>query len=144
MTGLLKSKFAAALLSATAIMGTAQAEQPELPANAKDTITFRVKQHNIQDNHASLVVDASAIGDNRWKILTDKVTKAAILMPGMDSNRLCPYFDLAKRQYTIDQIEKGKFDFKIETEITPADARNAIDKKCLIIDIPSSRKINWK
>lgn len=144
MSERLNSKFAAALLSATTIIGTAQAAQPELPADAEDTITFRLKDYKVESGHASLNVDAGAINQNKWKIITDQVTKAAIMMPGMDNNRLCPYFDLAQHKYTIDQIESGKYDFQIETNIRPDEEKAARDKQCIIINIPPHRAINWK
>ena len=144
MSGLLKSKFAAALLSATEIIGTAQAGQVELRADANDTIIFRVKDYAIRDRHASIKVDASAIDDNKMAIITDRITKAAILMPGMDNNRLCPYFELAKHRHTITQIESDKYDFQVETEVTPDESKAAQDKQCLIIKIPSRSEIIWK
>ncbi len=144
MSERLSSKFAAALLSASAIISTVQAAQPELRADANDTITFRLKEYKVESGHASLKVDASTITENKWKILTDKVTKAAILMPGMDNKRLCPYFDLAQRNYSIDQIEADRYDFQIETDIKPEEEKAARDKRCLIINIPPRSTINWK
>lgn len=138
-------KQAAALLSATALVGVVQASYSELPANAADTITFRALEHNIDPSgHASLKVDARAINENKWAIMTDQVTKVAILMPGASSNSLCPYFDLARYKHSINQIEANKFDFQIDVQIMPDDARKAQESKCLVVNMPSRSAINWK
>lgn len=138
-------KQAAAFLSATALVGVVQANYKELPANAADTITFRVLEHSIAPSgHASMKVDASTINENKWAILTDQVTKVAILMPGASSNSLCPYFDLARYKHSISQIEANKLDFQIDVQIMPDDARKAQESKCLVVNMPPRSAINWK
>ena len=146
MTGFLNKNFvrhAAALLGASAIAGNAQPQS--LPIEAPDTITFRVLSHKIEANgNTSLTVDASAMNDNKWAILTDQITKAAIVMPGVSGSRLCPFFDLARYKHSIDQIEANKANFLIKAQITPADAKKALEHQCLVVKMPSATSINWK
>ena len=146
MTGFLHKKFypAAALLGASAIAGHAQT-QSSLPIEAPDTITLYIISHKIEANgQASITVDASAMNNNKWAILTDRITKAAIVMPGVHNNRLCPFFDLSRYKHSIDQIEYSKPNFLIKAQITPMDVKKALENQCLIIKIPSARAINWK
>lgn len=136
---------AAAFLSATALIGAVQANYRELPANAADTITFRVLEHTIDTSgRASLKVDARTINENKWAIMTDQVTKVAILMPGASSSSLCPYFDLARYKHSINQIEANKLDFQIDVQIKPDEARKAQESKCLVVNMPPRSAINWK
>ena len=148
MTGLLQKQFtyhAAALLSASALSASAQTTLPLLPSEAPDTLIFKLLAHKIDPSGtASLTVDASAMDSNKWAILTNQITKAAIMTPGIKDKRACPYFNLARYPHTIEQIEVNKYDFQIEAKVTPAEAEKAIESRCLIVDIPSATKIKWK
>lgn len=136
---------AAALLSATALFSAASANPVNMRADAEDTISFRLLKHNIDsEGNARLVVNASTMMDNKIAIMFDKVTKAAILMPGIDNKRACPFFDLDRYQHTINQIEAAKLDFEIKAKIDPEEGKKALEAQCLIVKIPSTRKINWK
>ncbi|QQG37033.1 MAG: hypothetical protein HYS17_04515 [Micavibrio aeruginosavorus] len=116
-----------------------------LRADAPDTIPFKVINHAIEPSGETvLTVDARTIGDNKWAIAFDKVTKAAIMMPGKDANSTCPYIKLDQYQYTIEQTRKGFYEFQIKTKVSSEDSQLARDNQCLVVDLPSSRKIKWK
>lgn len=137
--------FSATALSAPALTAMAQTEPVTLPADNKDTITFKVLTHKIgADGNASLLVDAGTLDENKLAVAFDVVTKAAILMPGIDNKRACPYVDLKRYQHSIDQTEPGKFSFQITAKLDPQDAKRTLDSQCAIVDLPSVRKINWK
>jgi len=138
-------RHAAALLSATALMGTAQAETTLL-ADAADTIPYPVLKHKIDagGGKSSLTVDASSMMDNKLAILFDNVTKAAILMPGTDNKRACPYVDLKQYPHTVTQAVAGKLHFDFEAQIPPAEVQKVLTAQCLIVDIPARKTVIWK
>lgn len=129
------------------ITGSAQAITipTTLRADAPDTIPFKVINHAIQPSGETvLTVDARTIGDNKWAIAFDKVTKAAIMMPGKESTSTCPYIKLDQYDYTIEQTHKGRYEFEIKTKVSTQDSQLARDNQCLVVDLPPSRKIKWK
>lgn len=141
------SKFLAATTLAIPISAVSDPVHAELPMNAKDTIPFNVLSHHTNETgETTLRVDANAIRKNKWAIAFDRITKAAIIMPGKpsDENAQCPYFDLSKYDYSIEQTRHNVLEFDIRVKTTPEESRLAIEKQCLVVDIPSSRKIVWK
>lgn len=118
---------------------------PTLRADAPDTIPFKVLTHSIEDSgETTLTVDARAISQNKWAIIFDQVTKAAIMMPGKETTSTCPYIKLEKYDYTIEQTQKDRYEFQIKTKVSPQDGQLARDNQCLVVDLPPSRKIKWK
>lgn len=135
---------AVALCGATAFSSVTVAA-PELRADAEDTISFRMLKHQVNDQgEVRLTIDARNMMEHKIAILFDKVTKAAVLKPGIDNNRTCPFIDLDRYHHTIDQIAADKLDFEIKAQIEPVEAKRALDASCVIVKIPSTRKINWK
>lgn len=118
---------------------------PSLRADAPDTIPFKVLNHTIEESGETvLTVDARAIGQNKWAIAFDQITKAAIMMPGKDTASTCPYIKLEQYDYTIEQTKKNRYEFQIKTKVSPQDSQLARDNQCLVVDLPPSRKIKWK
>lgn len=138
-------RHAAALLGATALIGTAQAETT-LRADAADTIPYPVLKHKIDSagGQSTLTVDASSMMDNKMAILFDRVTRAAILMPGADKKRDCPYIDLKQYPHKLTQIAAGKLHFDFEAQIPPAEVQKVLAAHCLVVDIPARKTIIWK
>lgn len=141
------SKFLAATALAVPISAFSEPVQAELPMQAEDTIPFHVISHQVSESgETTMRVNANSIRKNRWGIVFDAITKAAIIMPGKESdgNTLCPYFDLTKYDYRVEQTKHDTLEFDISVKVSPEESRLATEKQCLVVDIPSSRKIVWK
>lgn len=151
MTGTINKLFrkeAASLLLGTAALAApalSSADTRELPVQSDDTIVYKVLSHSINTDtgDTSLTVDASSMKDRIWAIMIDKVTKAAIMLPDTDKKN-CPFIDLGRYNTRIDQMLPKSYTFNFKATVTPEDAKRATEAKCLIINIPSTRVINWK
>lgn len=151
MTGtidkLFRKEAASFLLGTAALVAPhlSAAHTQDLPVHADDTIIYKVLSHSINTatGDTSLTVDASSMKERIWAIMVDKVTKAAILMPDTDKKN-CPFIDLSRYSTRIDQMIPKSYEFNFRATVSPEDARRVHDAKCLVINIPSTRTINWK
>lgn len=151
MTGTINKLFhkeAASFLLGTAALvapSLSAGHTPDLPVHADDTIIYKVLSHSINTatGDTSLTVDASSMKERIWAIMIDKVTKAAIMMPNTD-RKDCPFIDLSRYNTRIDQMLPKSYEFNFRATVSPEDARRVNDAKCLVINIPSTRTINWK
>jgi hypothetical protein len=75
----------------------------------------------------------------------DKKKFVAILFEGYaDADRLCPYFSLASRPYTVTQLKRDKIIFDIKTRASNDEIKAVEQAGCMVTDKPDFKKIDWK
>jgi len=151
MTGAIRQLFrkeaTQALLSSAAFIVPAlsAANTGEMPVKAPDTIVYKILKQSINPNtgETSLTVDASSMKGNVWAIVFDKITKAAIMTPD-EKKDSCPFIDIYRYNPQIEQVTAKSFEFNFKAKVSPEDAKRATDANCLVINIPSTKLIQWK
>jgi len=118
------------------------------PVYSEDTeIFYGVAPERLNEQQVSFVIDGKHLGF--WEKLAFRFGDkdyAAIIFEGsaQDKQRLCPYFSLASRPYTMVQLEKDEVLFTIQSTATDAEIEAIKKSGCMVTDTPDMSKIVYK
>lgn len=135
--------FVAAPLTCLAESTAVQAYIPTEPISKPSTAVLQgTKPVSERDGKSSFSIDLNQLGFfGQLKVAGSDYTAVIFEGTGKEDGRICPYFNLNARDYTIEEIRPDVF--QIKTAVTE-DELVAVDKSgCVITSAPERRRIKF-
>lgn len=92
--------------------------------------------------NAAFTIDISQLGVFRkLELAGSKYTALIFEGESKDKNRLCPFFNLTTRPYTIEEVRHDVFE--VRTKVTPEETARVGKSGCAITTAPDRKKIKF-
>lgn len=118
-------------------------DAPHEPLGKKSTAVLPATAPRIDaQGNAAFTIDISNMGVFRKLGLAGSDFTALVFEgSSKDQNRLCPFFNLKSRDYTIEEIRPDVFE--IYTKVTPEETASVEKSGCVITTAPDRKRIKF-
>lgn len=131
-----------ALCAAQAMAQADAVEVPLEPVGKSSTAVLSATPPQIDDQgQAIFTIDISQMGLFRKMGMAGSRYTALIFDGPATQERLCPFFNLTARPYTIREIRPDVFE--VQTTVTTAETDTVLKNGCAITTAPDRRKIQY-